>query len=1091
MRYVLGLDIGITSVGWALLNLDRRRIEALGTRAFNAAEDPQTKAPLAEPRRLARSARRRLRRRAGRLRRAKELFLKYNLLTEDRLDKAFLTARNKVSPWQLRAEGLDRLLTGEEFARALFHIAKRRGFKSNRKVDRKSKEEGKMLEGIQQNRSILEEKGYRTVGEMFFKDEKFAQRKRNSYGVYLNTVERAMLEDEIRKLFQAQRDLGSKFASPEFEREFLDVFKWQLPFASGDAILEKVGLCTFLGHEGKKRAPKACWTAERFNLLCKINSLTWFEDGEQKRPDDKQRELILEMAYNQKKVTFKQIRNKLGLPESARFTGVTYASRKAGNIEEKLESEGKKDFCQLNGYHTLREELQRKGLWDRVKDNTDLLDELAYACTFYKTPEDVKQYLNERNIDSDIADVVAEMPGFSKVMHLSVEAMKRIIPHLEKGLVYSEACQEAGFNHSNPYPDAKHGLKLPPIDKDEIVNPVVLRALSQARKVVNAITRQWGPPVRVHIELGREIGKSAEERNRINNRIEENRKAREEEKEHFKEIFNGLEPNGEMLLKFRLYREQNGQCAYSQKEINLHRLLEPGYVEIDHILPYSRSYDDSLSNKVLVLCSENREKTDHTPFEWFGQDDKRWANFESWVNANIRDPRKRANLLRRKFDERDSNEWMNRNLNDTQYAARYFGSFIRRHLQFAEPDKEKSPVMCFSGHITALARGLWGLQKNRDEDDDLHHAQDAAVIAALTPGRIKTLTEYRKAQETGRVQEIVDFETGEVHEVVRGKRFKFPEPWKGFREEVEARLSDDPEGEIAKLNLPSYSEDPPQLRPVIVSRMPIRKLDGAIHAETIRSKRELDGKPVSVIRKRLVDLKPSDLDNLWDPKNNQKLYDAIRERMEQHGGDAKKAFAEELRKPTNSGKPGPVVRSVRLMEAQPSGIEVRGGIADNGRMVRTDVFRKKGKYYLVPVYVSHIKSGELPNKAIVAHKPESEWETIDSSFEFLFSLYPYDLVRMKVKGEEILGYYRGTHRRTGSIKLTLPNINDEEKGKSYGTRTAELMEKYFIDVLGNYYRVKREKRLGLAKHSRVESCSAEDRCRSAGDISGSRGDASS
>lgn len=133
MKYSLGLDIGITTVGWAVLNLDESRIEALGVRAFNAAENPKNGAALAEPRRIARSIRRRLHRRATRLKRTKELFVRHNLIREDERETAFLTNQDSLSPWQLRAEGLDRRLTGEEFAWALFHIIKRRGFKSNRK----------------------------------------------------------------------------------------------------------------------------------------------------------------------------------------------------------------------------------------------------------------------------------------------------------------------------------------------------------------------------------------------------------------------------------------------------------------------------------------------------------------------------------------------------------------------------------------------------------------------------------------------------------------------------------------------------------------------------------------------------------------------------------------------------------------------------------------------------------------------------------------------------------------------------------------------------------------------------------------------
>ena len=190
MRYVLGLDVGIASVGWAVVNLDRHRVEGLGVRGFSAAEDPKTKAPLAEPRRLQRSARRRLARRAERLRRAKDLFVEFGLLASSDRDTAFTTARHKPDPWQLRAEGLDRLLTGEELARALFHIAKHRGFKSNRIADR-SKEEGRMLESIQRSR-----------------DPQFDDHKRSKADSYANSVERGMLEDDIRALFEARQAAG-------------------------------------------------------------------------------------------------------------------------------------------------------------------------------------------------------------------------------------------------------------------------------------------------------------------------------------------------------------------------------------------------------------------------------------------------------------------------------------------------------------------------------------------------------------------------------------------------------------------------------------------------------------------------------------------------------------------------------------------------------------------------------------------------------------------------------------------------------------------------------------------------------------------
>lgn len=1023
MKYALGLDIGITSVGWAVLDLDRHRVE--------------------------------------------DLFVRFNLLSPDELDAAFVTSNGKPDPWKLRAEGLDRLLTGEEFARALFHIAKRRGFKSSRKHDT-SKEDGKMLASIQENRRRFDERGYRTVGEMMYRDKDFENHKRNKADSYANTVERSMLEHEIRALFDAQRRLGSRHASPGFEAGFLEVFAWQKPFASGDAILKTVGACTFEPDE--RRAPRACWTAERFVALGKINSLTIIDDGGRRPLTADERQIVEQMAYSLEKVSYKQIRAKLKLPEDARFAQLNYVRRREGVWEEDMGCESA-ECVKMPGYHAMRKVFEPAGLWDRVRADHDLMDDVAFACTFYKTDEDIRDYLTRSGAEEEVIEAALRLPGFSKVVHLSVKAMRRIIPHLENGMVYSDACTAAGYSHYDPRGEAERGLSLPVIDPDEIRNPVVLRALSQARKVVNAVTRRHGPPTYVHVELAREVGRTAEERLRMTRRIEDNRRVNQEDRERFVENFH-REPTGDAMVRWRFYREQNGRCAYSQKPIDLDRLFEPGYAEIDHILPYSRSFDDRMANRVLVLCEENRHKRDRTPHEWFGSDSARWQRFEEWVKANIRDAKKRAALLMRDFDARQA-DWMQRNLTDTQYIARFFTGYVRRHLRFADPDV-RQPVVCLNGFVVSMARGLWGLNKVREEND-LHHALDACVVAALTPGRIQMITRYRQAQETGELTRIVDEETGQTWEVMGGRKFSFPEPWKGFRKEVQARLSDDPAAGIAALDLPAYASDPPRLRPVMVSRMPVRKARGAIHAETIRSARELDGKKVSVVRRELVDLKAGDLEKLWDPEHNERLYDAIRERMAQHGNDARKAFAEEFRKPTRSGEPGPIVRSVRVCESQPSGVLVRGGVADNETMVRTDVFTRGGKFYLVPVYVSDLMAGRLPDRAIAAHKPEDEWPVIDSTYRFVFTLRPYDLVRVVAKDEDFTGYYRGTHRGTGALKLTPPNNNTDEHLRSFGARNLVAMEKYHVGVLGDIHRVTGERRVGVANGFDIQPGAAEDR----------------
>lgn len=1054
MKYVLGLDIGVASVGWAVLDHDSKRIVDLGVRAFPAAETPKEKAPLAEPRREARLARRRLRRRAGRLRRVKELFIQHGFVPQTQIEKTFLTSPNKPDPWQLRAEGLDRKLSGEEFARVLFHIAKYRGFKSNRKKVQ-TKEEGPILKCIERNRAVLCEKGYRTVGEMMYKDEEFKDHKRNKGHSYKNTVDRAMLEDEISCLFSAQRRFGSQFATQEIEEKYLELFRWQRPFASGDDILQMVGKCTFEPEE--YRAPKCCPTFERFSLLQKLNNLTYVFDSDERRLTPEQKKSVLEKAYSCQELNYRQIREVLDLPGEARFLGLSYTNKKGDNDED-FSCENRV-FSSMKGYHSLKKAFEKAGIWDEVKDNFDILDKCAFALTVYKTDEDIKNYFIREGISNEVFEAISSIDNFTKFGHLSLKALRKIIPFLEQGSLYHEACEKAGYNHSNPVSPNRQ-KKLPVIDQSEFRNAIVLRALSQARKVVNAVIDCYGPPWRIHIELAREMAKPPEKRKEIEREQERNRKRKEEEKNKFFEIFK-IEPNSEDLLKFRLYNEQGCKCAYSLKPLDLDRLIEPGYVDIDHILPYSRSFDDSPSNKVLCLTRENREKQNKTPFEYFGSNPERWEKFKGWVNATIKDVKKRRNLLKQNFDERASEEWMNRNLNDTRYIARNFTQFVANNLQFAD-SSEKRPVVALNGQVVGIARGLWGLKKVREEDD-LHHAMDAAVIAALTPGQIKRITEFQKLREQKEFQpgkKYVDPVTGEIIELKNiGKFFLLP-PWKHFRKELLARLSENPLEELSKLGL-GQIEGAREIKPIIVSRAPRRKARGALHAETIRSMKHIS-KGISTVRKELKDLKKDDLDKLIAREVDKKLYEAIKKRMEEAEKAGKNPFEEPLYKPTKDGSQGPIVRSVKIIQTQNTGIEVRGGIADNGSMVRIDISRsknKKGKwvYEATPIYVYDIVRGQLP----------------DLPGEFIFSLYPYDMVLIKRKGEELWGYYRYYDISTKSITISAPN-NGKELFRGIGIKRVDALQKYEVGILGDIHLVRSEKRCGMAGNSNQQASENED-----------------
>lgn len=1034
MKYVLGLDIGIASVGWSVLDLDEKRIADMGVRAFNAAEDPKTRAPLAEPRRLARGSRRRLRRRAGRLRRAKDLFVHYGFIEESRRESAFETSPEKKSPWQLRAEGLDGLLTGEEFARALFHIIKRRGFKSNRKkvASEKDQDSKKMLAAIDGNSKKTKEHNYRTAGEMLWEDEKFRDHQRNTSGSYENTVDRELLKEEIVILFQRQAELGSQFAKPDIQNALVEVFTWQKPFASGDDVLKLIGNCTF--EPGEKRAPRHSYHAERFNLLQKINSLTYTQNGDRIFLTPEQRKKIEKFAYDKAKVTYAQIRKETNITEDARFTALNYLrkSNKDAEQTESVEACEKSTFFELTGYHSLRKACGDDNLWNKVRSDPDLMDNLAYALTFFKTDEDISNCLNEHGVSNEIIAAMRNCDGFTKVIHLSTVAIKKILPYLEQGFVYSDACEKAGLKP----PSKDKQDKLPAISSDVTRNPVVLRALSQSRKVVNAVIRRYGLPYRIHIELARDMGKSAEKRREIENQQRENRNIREHLEEQFDEKFKRGKPSSTDLLKWRLYREQDGKCAYSLQPLDIERLFEPGYAEIDHILPYSRSFDDGRSNKALALASENQKKKNQTPYEAFGHDEKRWEQYEGQVKAVIKDPKKRNNLLRENFDEKNEREWKDRNLSDTRYISREFSSFVRENLKFADGDEDKQHVVCINGQITARARWLWGLMKIREEDD-LHHALDASVVAALLPHQVKMITEHAKV---GEVRETyVDPETGEIIEC---EKPRLPYPWKGFRNEIEDKM-----------------------KGITVSRMPIRKHSGAIHEETIRSIRRpnADEKPYSVVRKPLTSLSVNDLEKMFAPETNEKLYKAIRDRMAEYDNIAKKAFTEPLHKPTKDGTLGPIVKSVKVYQTQNTGILTRKGIADNGDMVRIDISWKKDKkgklnYYTTPIYLSDTIRGNL----------------VDIPGEFLFSLYRYDLMRVKTNDRDVFGYYRKYNCNNGQLTISPTNDNRKESLITICIKTALSVEKYEMTVLGNYHPVRGEVRRGLENGGNLESGETKD-----------------
>lgn len=1138
--YTIGLDIGIASVGWCVLG--ETHIIDLGVRAFDKAETAEKGESLNLARRKARLARRRLFRRAWRLKKLARLLKNEGLIADT---KTFQPEHAFTRPlWQLRVDGLDRRLNNEEWARVIYHLCKHRGFhwisraEAKRAESDSKSEGGKVKQGLAGTAKLMAEKGYRSAAEMVLGE--FPDAQRNKQGEYTKALARELLAKELAMLFARQREFGNPHASNVLETAILGhgdkksgLFWQQKPALAGADLLKMLGTCTF--EKGEYRAPKASFTAERHVWLTRLNNLRIVTNGVTRQLTEQERQHCLPLPYQQAGVTYKQLGtalSKAGLlaAGSFKFTGLAYPTE-AQKAEGKAKDPESTALVKIPAWQELRQTLTKAGLddeWKKLSGDAlcgqpEILDQIAWVLSVYKDDDEVRAELAKLSLPNRDALIEALLNvRFDKFHALSLKALRAIVPPMEKGLRYDEACVEAGYHHSQLVSIAdKKELYLPPFYEqsrghkrgeegkmlfserlnEEITggiprNPVVLRALNQARKVVNAIIRkQKCSPVAVHIEMARDLtrplkghwntqGKYIEGRQDIQREQLEYQKRNDDNWQEFKKHAAncGLqepvdrERHGREFSKWSLYREQFGKCAYSLEALDLNRLLEAGYVEIDHALPYSRSFDDSKNNKVLVLTHENRNKGNRTPFEYLGgaENSERWQRYVAFVEANkAYRLAKRTRLLCKDFGEKEAEEFKARNLNDTRYICKFFKNYVERYLKLADGSHDKQCVV-LSGQLTSFLRARWGLLKIRSESDR-HHALDAAVVAACSRSMVQRLSNYSRTRELEQVRDgFVDIATGEIINPAMHQQLRehFPDPWPYFRHELEARLKiDSPEllrEEMARLG--SYSEEElATLKPLFVSRAPQRRNGGAAHKDTIYGQPEKFKEKGSVSQKvPLSSLTLKDLDSLADPHRNIKLYGAIRERLEAHGGKGDKAFpaSNPLRKPDKDGNPtGPIVRTVTKVIDKLSGIPVRGGIAKNDTMLRVDLFTKAGKFHLVPVYVHHRVTG-LPNRAIVAFKDEEEWTLIDESFEWCFSLYPNDLVQIRLKKESFLGYYTGTDRSTGAVSLWAHDRN-QAVGKDglmrgIGVKTAVSVEKFHVDTLGNIYPAMPEKRRGLA-----------------------------
>ena len=974
---ILGLDLGTNSIGWALL--EGSSLTACGSRIFQEAVDAKTRTPKNKARRDARSARKLNARRKMRRDTLTNLLVKEGLLPADpsERDELFGRAQQKKSPdpYSLRQRGLDERLSLHEFGRVLFHLNQRRGFQSNRKArssEEKRQEDGKVKKAVGELSDAIESAGARTLGEYLSKQPK----KRDRY------TSRVMYEDEFNKLWEAQKKYHHGTLTDSVRDRIHKVMFFQRPLKIQKHL---VGKCTL--EPGKKRCSWARPEAQRFRILQDINDLTVRNPITRNyRPlTQPERDQLANRLKTQATMTWNRARRLLDLHEGETFN---------------LEEGGSKK--QLIGNRTLVAiHKAAPGLWARLGE-TQRDAFLEDLLTINKEETLLKRLTDHWELGHEQANVLATVEFPSGYANLSLKAIRNILPHLENGLNYHDACRAAGYRRDDQKPVKTTAyLPAPP----DIRNSVVSRALHEVRRVVNAFVRQYGIPGEIHVELARDLKLSKKRKDQLEKQNARNQKLNDEARKVLQE--QKIPDNGKDRLKHRLWKEQGGICPYSGECIGKERLFSSeSDVEIDHILPYSRTLDDSYMNKVVCLARENRDKANATPYEKWGADAERFEQILQRVRAL-------PLAKRRKFEQKEVilDNFISRQLDDTRYISLEVSNYLR---------SLGSKIQVSTGQTTAILRRAWRLdnilavdgntEKNRA--DHRHHAIDAIVIA------LTSCSLFHQIASTA----------ADKRAVLGQRRFDFSFPWEGFSSEVAERIDS-----------------------LVVSHAPTRKVAGALHKANPYGQVMRDGKEVYVQRVPLKDLTVKRTNKIVD----RRIRALVQDRLSAHGGDSKKAFADPLYLEHNRKGTGRTqIKRVRVAENLSNLYHVTE--KEGGKPIKSYALENNHHVEIIEHVKTGKRKGVLVTTMDAAHRVRRQNQKLPlvqrdhgPDWKFVMSLTANDMVQIEDNGETKT--YRVQKMSEGEITLRLHTAAtlDDTSGRLIKTPNTLRCSKITVDPLGN------------------------------------------
>lgn len=977
MPYItLGLDLGVASIGWALISEDENRFDLVdwGSRIFEQGLDggkggldaisAGKGTSRCTERRLKKALRRQYRRRRERKDDVKRVLMENGMLPDPLTPVFFVEMDRKlvrtlpeseqehashIAPYLYRKLALDRPLAKEEFGRAIYHLAQRRGYLSNRKQDLKNEDSGVVKESIRGLRHDMEQAGARTLAEFFCGIDPNRERIRTRY------TDRAMYQDEFHKICEAQRAL----VSPDLEDKLFQAIFFQNKLKSCKGLIGKCEL-----HPEHRRASMSCEEAQYFRILTSVANLRVGNRKENTVRELTEAEHDAAVAFlngfsedftQRGTVTLDKLGKKLGLAKGEKFTLGDESKDIYGN---ELHAALVRVFGAEKAVAMPPDE-QEKFFHD--------LDSIEKESTLEKRLRDYWK-LSPLQIEAAMKIMLPDSR-----CSFSIQALREILPDLEAKIPLATVLK----NYRASAGIAGDSLdRLPVFDSDEcgieLRNPLVHRVMTELRTVVNAIVKRYGKPNEIHVELARDLKTTTRQKENITRLNLQKEKDRKEIAERIlKEV--GLEkPSRNDILKVMLADECNFECPYTGKHFSMHDLLYGKDIHIEHIIPYSRSYDDSFRNKTLCDASANSAKSNRTPFEAFSGEE--YKRILARV-AQFKGPYASYKLDLFKKDKIDEEDFLARNLNDTRYASRIAMQYLGLLYGGMVDKNGKRRIFATSGGATALIRRAWGGnyllgEGEKVRTDHRHHAIDAVTIALTTQGMVQRLATMSPEQRR------------KLHE-------------------ANASLIDDSE---------LFDQARKRLETAAVSHHVVNKMRGALHEDTIYGKDF--GDTERHVRVSLVDCTPDDIASIVDPAIQRIVLEKLgKTTPDEVKKDDLKIFRESANLPVLRDADGNPINTIKKVRVRQNLKTITIGSGDGVRNVKT------GSNYVLAIFARLDGNGEeigwegeivtLFDAVQRKKRKLPVFEKNRPGLKFKFSLKKGDIVKWTKDGKEYTCIVRG------------------------------------------------------------------------------------